>query len=68
MLLAYAEETRLIVSPKLNLKRKSALGQFMTPASVARFMAAMFPSSTLKTCKLLDAGPQLATSQVRTHP
>ena len=59
MLLAYAEETRLAVSPKLNVKRKSALGQFMTPASVARFMAAMFPSSTLKTCKLLDAGAGL---------
>lgn len=59
MLLAYAEETWLVVSPKLNVKRKSALGQFMTPASVARFMAAMFPPSTLKTCKLSDAGAGL---------
>ena len=37
-------------------KRKSELGQFMTPASVARFMADMFPPSALQTCRLLDAG------------
>lgn len=59
MLLAYAEETRLVVSPRMNVKRKSALGQFMTPASVARFMAAMFPPSALQTCKLLDPGAGL---------
>jgi tRNA1(Val) A37 N6-methylase TrmN6 len=28
----------------------------MTPSSVARFMASLFPVSTLKTCRLLDAG------------
>jgi hypothetical protein len=28
----------------------------MTPASVARFMASLFPASTLQTCRLLDAG------------
>jgi tRNA1(Val) A37 N6-methylase TrmN6 len=28
----------------------------MTPAAVARFMASLFPPSTLKTCRLLDAG------------
>jgi len=28
----------------------------MTPSPVARFMAAMFPASTLHTCRLLDAG------------
>lgn len=36
--------------------RKSALCQFMTPAGIARFMAGMFPPSTLQTCRLLDAG------------
>jgi type I restriction-modification system DNA methylase subunit len=36
--------------------RKSELGQFMTPSSVARFMAEMFPPSTQQTCRLLDAG------------
>ena len=38
---------------------KSKLGQFMTPAPVARYMAAMFPPSVLKGCKLLDAGAGL---------
>jgi tRNA1(Val) A37 N6-methylase TrmN6 len=38
------------------LKRKSALGQFMTPPTVARFMASLFPPRTLQTCRLLDAG------------
>jgi len=28
----------------------------MTPSTVARFMASLFPSSTLRTCRLLDAG------------
>ena len=28
----------------------------MTPSSVARFMASLFPHSPLKTCHLLDAG------------
>jgi hypothetical protein len=28
----------------------------MTPSTVARFMASMFPPSTLQTCRLLDAG------------
>ncbi|MCA3450791.1 MAG: Eco57I restriction-modification methylase domain-containing protein [Rhodobacter sp.] len=31
----------------------------MTPSSVARFMANMFPPSTLQTCHLLDAGAGL---------
>jgi tRNA1(Val) A37 N6-methylase TrmN6 len=38
------------------LKRKAELGQFMTPAPVARFMASLFPPSSLQTCRLLDAG------------
>lgn len=38
------------------LKRKSQLGQFMTPAPVARFMASLFPASALQSCTLLDAG------------
>jgi adenine-specific DNA-methyltransferase len=37
-------------------QRKSALGQFMTSAPVARFMASLFPPTTLQTCCLLDAG------------
>jgi tRNA1(Val) A37 N6-methylase TrmN6 len=54
--LDHADRLRREVAPTLALKRKSALGQFMTPATVARFMAALFPPSTLQTCSLLDAG------------
>jgi hypothetical protein len=43
----------------LDPKRKAALGQFMTPAPVAAYMAAMFPLSDLAHCKLLDPGAGL---------
>src|ERR1035437_7231936 len=55
-LLEHADSVRRAIAPGITLKRKSALGQFMTPAPVARFMASMFPPSTLTKCKLLDAG------------
>jgi adenine-specific DNA-methyltransferase len=55
-LLDHAEALRRKVAPGLAVKRKSALGQFMTPAPVARFMASLFPPTTLQTCSLLDAG------------
>ncbi len=55
-LLDYADSIRREVAPRITLKRKSALGQFMTPASVARFMASLFPPSSLDNCVLLDAG------------
>ncbi|AJP60127.1 SAM-dependent methyltransferase (plasmid) [Pandoraea vervacti] len=51
-----ADRVRRDVAPCIAQRRKSALGQFMTPASVARFMASLFPPSTLQTCRLLDAG------------
>ncbi len=55
-LLDHADSLRRAVAPGIALKRKSALGQFMTPAPVARFMASLFPPSTLETCALLDPG------------
>jgi len=51
-----ADALQLQVAPQLTLNRKSALGQFMTPLPVARFMASLFPPTTLQTCRLLDAG------------
>ncbi|SEH97661.1 Eco57I restriction-modification methylase domain-containing protein [Akkermansia glycaniphila] len=36
--------------------RKKNLGQYMTPESIAHFMAAMFPDSFDRSCHLLDAG------------
>lgn len=37
-------------------ERKSELGQFMTPSSVARFMVSLFPESNIETIRLIDAG------------
>ncbi len=51
-----ADSVRRQVSPRIAQKRKAEFGQFMTPSSVARFMAGMFPSSAVETCRLLDAG------------
>lgn len=51
-----ADSVRREVAPNTSQKHKSALGQFMTPSSVARFMADMFPPSSLHACHLLDAG------------
>jgi predicted RNA methylase len=55
-LLDHADALRRELAPRLVLKRKTELGQFMTPAAVARFMASLFPASPLKTGRLLDAG------------
>lgn len=51
-----ADSVRREVAPRTAQKHKAEFGQFMTPSSVARFMASLFPSSTLQTCRLLDAG------------
>jgi adenine-specific DNA-methyltransferase len=55
-LLDQVDALRQEVAGSLNPKRRSALGQFMTPLPVARFMASLFPASALQTCHLLDAG------------
>lgn len=52
----HADALRREVATRLVLKRKTELAQFMTPAAVARFMASLFPASTLQSCRLLDAG------------
>ncbi len=44
------------VARGISQKRKSEFGQFMTPATVASFMASLFSPSTLQTARLLDAG------------
>lgn len=51
-----ADSVRREMTSRITQKRKAEFGQFMTPSSVARFMAGMFPPSTLRTCHLLDAG------------
>jgi adenine-specific DNA-methyltransferase len=50
-----ADITRIYFSSRLNLKQRSELGQFLTPAPVARFMAGQF-SSLSGHISLLDPG------------
>lgn len=54
-MLSVVEQTRLKVSERTDAKKKSQLGQFLTPASTASFMAGLFPESSGE-CRLLDAG------------
>jgi adenine-specific DNA-methyltransferase len=55
-LLEHVDMVRKEVGQGISQKRKSALGQFMTPLTVARFMASLFSPSTLQTVRVLDAG------------
>ena len=47
-----ADSVRREVAPRTAQKHKSELGQFTTASSGARFMAGMFPPSTLQTLPL----------------
>ena len=53
--LSVVDQTRLEVSRRTGAEKKSCLGQFLTPASTAAFMAGLFPQSQGE-CRLLDAG------------
>lgn len=55
-MLMQIDQVRLEVSATLEPGRKAQLGQYLTPSTVARFMAALFPDSHLETARLLDAG------------
>jgi adenine-specific DNA-methyltransferase len=55
-LLSTVEKTRLRVSKSTEAKRKSQLGQFLTPARTSQFMAGLFSPVKDVTCRLLDAG------------
>lgn len=54
-MLSAVEETRLELSKTTEATKKSALGQFLTSASTAAFMAGLFPGGRGH-CRLLDAG------------
>lgn len=54
-MLSVVEQFRLKVSGRTDAMKKSQLGQFLTPASIASFMAGLFPGSNGE-CRLLDAG------------
>ncbi|MDR1276113.1 MAG: Eco57I restriction-modification methylase domain-containing protein [Candidatus Accumulibacter sp.] len=51
-----ADSVRRKLASRIAQKHKAEFGQFLTPSSVARFMASLFPESSLRTCRLLDAG------------
>jgi len=55
LLLSAVEQKRLHVSRSTEAKRKSQLGQFLTPETTAAFMSSLFPDSE-EDCRLLDAG------------
>jgi len=55
-LLSRIEQTRLAVSRTADAKKRAKLGQFFTPASIARFMAGLFDGCGQQECRLLDAG------------
>ncbi|NTU44845.1 MAG: SAM-dependent methyltransferase [Chlorobiaceae bacterium] len=55
MLTTVAEKNRLKVSKRTDAKKKSRLGQYLTPATTASFMAELFPVASGE-CRLLDAG------------
>jgi tRNA1(Val) A37 N6-methylase TrmN6 len=50
------EQTTLQLSEPTSADKKLLLGQFFTPANIAKFMASLFPAPLSDTCTLLDAG------------
>lgn len=56
LLIPEAEQSRLTLSKTVDPKRKSQLGQFFTPVTIARFMADLFTQKANAQCRLLDAG------------
>lgn len=64
------DEIRQEVSRQLDPTRRAALGQFMTPATTARFMVSLF-SQPVGPIRLLDAGAgigSLTSSFIDSHP
>jgi adenine-specific DNA-methyltransferase len=55
LLIESVDRARLEISPTLDPKRRSKLGQFMTPGQTAAFMASMFQNMP-RNVRLLDAG------------
>ncbi len=50
------DKIRLDISTELNYEKRSDLGQFMTPSSIAGFMASLFDFGDMDSYRLLDAG------------
>ncbi len=54
--LLLVEQKRLDFSKNVGGARKAQFGQFLTPATLARFMAELFPAQNDEICRLLDPG------------
>ena len=54
-MLSAVERKRRHLSKSTEPKKKSQLGQYLTPERTAKYMAGLFPDGT-GTCRLLDAG------------
>ncbi len=50
------DQIRMTLAARMDSKRKAQLGQFLTPSSVAQFMASLFRPSPISECRLLDPG------------
>lgn len=50
------DSRRLKASSQLDPRKKAAQGQFMTPYTIAAYMASLFNSPTMREIRLLDAG------------
>ncbi|MFA6062864.1 MAG: Eco57I restriction-modification methylase domain-containing protein [Gallionella sp.] len=57
------DSIRLQVNVRLNPKNKSKLGQFMTPSSIANYMASLFDKGASKV-KLLDCGAGIGSLSI----
>jgi len=55
-LIPEAKQSKLTLSETADPKRKSQLGQFFTPVTIARFVADLFTQKANAQCRLLDAG------------
>jgi len=56
-LLSVVEQNRLRISKSTPSKKKSEMGQFFTPVTIAKFMAGLFDDDSFKcSCHLLDPG------------
>ena len=51
-----ADLFRMEASPKLDAQKRAQLGQYMTPAPIARFMANLFSAETQREMRVLDPG------------
>ena len=59
--LEIVDGVRREVAPRIERAHKAEFGQFLTPSAVANFMVSLFPISSSKVCRLLDAGAGVGT-------